>query len=242
MMNTLLKTGKIQAISFDGDMTLWDFDKVMRHSLSQTLSELRHRLPNAATDQLTIEDMIVLRNEVAESLRGKVTNLEEIRLQSFIYTLQKVGSTDLELAADLNKIYLKHRFENIELYDDVQPTLRFLSHHLPCGLISNGNSYPERCGFSGLFSFVVFSQDVGVEKPNPAIFYHALKQLRCLPQQLIHVGDSLESDVGGAKAVGAISIWLNRYNQQNTSTIVPDFEIRTLKELPEIMSGSVLNR
>jgi phosphoglycolate phosphatase-like HAD superfamily hydrolase len=35
----------IRAISFDGDMTLWDFEKVMRHSLGLVLAELRTYRP-----------------------------------------------------------------------------------------------------------------------------------------------------------------------------------------------------
>jgi len=36
---------RIRAISFDGDMTLWDFEAVMRHALGHTLTELQAHLP-----------------------------------------------------------------------------------------------------------------------------------------------------------------------------------------------------
>ena len=36
---------KVSAISFDADMTLWDLDKVMRHALEHTLTELRRQIP-----------------------------------------------------------------------------------------------------------------------------------------------------------------------------------------------------
>ena len=179
--------------------------------------------------------MINLREEVAKSLKGKVTNLKEIRLQAFIHTLKHVGSDNLELANHLNAVYFKHRFEDIELYDDVRPTLEYLIRHRPCGLISNGNTDPDRCGLSGIFSFVLFSQDVGVEKPDPAIFACALEQIDCQPEQLVHVGDSLESDIAGAKAAGAVSVWLNRDRQKNNSSVVPDFEISSLSELLNII-------
>ena len=81
-MDSPSKIQQCQVISFDGDMTLWDFDKVMRHSLSCTLNELKQKLPNAATAKLTIDDMINLREEVAKSLKSKVTSLKEIRLQA----------------------------------------------------------------------------------------------------------------------------------------------------------------
>jgi len=47
------------------------------------------------------------------------------------------------LAKYLNEIYLKHRFEDIELYDDVLPTLNALKKKYSLIIISNGNSYPE---------------------------------------------------------------------------------------------------
>ena len=74
---------QIKAISFDGDMTLWNFEKVMRHSLSHALEELRRRVPNQASSDLTIDKMIEIRNSVAAALSGKVFNLEEIRLHAF---------------------------------------------------------------------------------------------------------------------------------------------------------------
>ena len=235
-MSNLAKVTQYQAISFDGDMTLWDFEKVMRHSLSKVLVHLKQELPTA---EISVEDMIRIRNGVAESLRGQVTNLEQIRLQAFIQTLKYLDVDDPKLAAHLNALYLKHRFEDIELYDDVKPTLNHLNNLLFCGLISNGNSYPERCGLEDIFSFVIFSQEVGIEKPDPAIFEVAFREVGCEAEALIHVGDSLESDVAGANAVGAVSVWLNRDNRENTSSIVPDFEINTLRELFEIIPASV---
>lgn len=34
------------------------------------------------------------------------------------------------------------------------------------GLVSNGNSYPERSGLDGRFAFTVFAHDHGVHKPD----------------------------------------------------------------------------
>ena len=48
---------RITTISFDGDMTLWDFNKVMQHSLAITLEELRRQLPGKSTSELSIEKM-----------------------------------------------------------------------------------------------------------------------------------------------------------------------------------------
>ncbi len=44
----------LTTISFDGDGTLWDFRKVMRHSLGHTLAELRRLAPSAAVGWPTL--------------------------------------------------------------------------------------------------------------------------------------------------------------------------------------------
>ena len=54
----------------------------MRHSLGYALEELRKCLPGEASANLTIDQMIEIRNEVAAQLKGKSTNLEEIRLSA----------------------------------------------------------------------------------------------------------------------------------------------------------------
>ena len=226
---------QIKAISFDGDMTLWDFKKVMRHSLSLVLDELMHRVPNKSVRDLTIDKMIEIRNSVAVELKGCIVNWEEIRLQAFKRTLTFVGYTNDSLAEELNALYLKHRFEDIELYPDVISTLDFLHHDFLIGLLSNGNGYPERCGLPGCFNFVVFSQDVGVEKPDDSIFLTTCKKAGCKPNELMHVGDSLKSDVAGANKVGATSVWLNRDSKQNDSNLIPDYEIESLDELTKII-------
>ena len=191
----------ITAISFDGDGTLWDFDKVMRHALECALTELRSHAGKSA-GSLTIDTMISLRNQVAGELKGKITNLEQVRLAAFQRTLQHIGIFDDALARHLNAVYLKHRFEDIDLFPDVLPTLDALQGRYTLGLLSNGNSYPERCGLGGRLQFVVFSQDHGIEKPDPRLFEIAMERAGLTKHELLHVGDSLASDVGGARRAG----------------------------------------
>ena len=145
----------IRAVSFDGDGTLWDFDKVLHHSLSCVLEELEKVDPKSAC-MLTIEKMIHIRRRVAEQLKGKVSNLEIVRLEAFRQTLKDIGRPNSELASHLNQVYLKHRFEDVELFSDVLPTLEALREKYVSGLLSNGNSYPEKCGLENVFQFFIF--------------------------------------------------------------------------------------
>lgn len=226
----------IKAISFDGDMTLWDFESVMRHSLGLTLALLRERVPGPASEAMTVDRMIEIRNLVAAELGRSNAKLEEIRLWAFTHTIEAVGGSDLGLAEELNALYRAHRFEDIEVYPDVIPTLDALGPHYTLGLLSNGNGYPERCGLPGRFDFVVFAQDVGIAKPAPAIFLSACREAGCAPCELMHIGDSLQSDVQGARGVGAVSVWLNRDGRSNTTDLQPDYEIRSLCEIVDLLA------
>jgi hypothetical protein len=71
----LPQLSRIRAISFDGDMTLWDFDKVMRRSLAYALAELRRARPGGASAKLTIDKMIEIRDAVSEELKGRLSAL-----------------------------------------------------------------------------------------------------------------------------------------------------------------------
>lgn len=221
---------RITTISFDADGTLWDFEKVMRRALRLTLDELCHLAPEIG-NLLTIEAMIAVRNRVADELKGHVTNLEAVRLEAFRHTLAGVGHLDEPLARHLNGFYLAHRFSDIELFPDVIPALDALGAGYRIGLLSNGNSYPDRCGLDGRFQFVIFSQDHGVEKPDPRIFAIALEQAGCARDQLLHVGDSLQNDVLGAQRAGIAAVWLNRAGMPSPTDVQSDLEVSSLLEL-----------
>ena len=60
------------------------------------------------------------------------------------------------------------------------------------------------------FEFVVTSEDVRGYKPRPEMFARALSLLGVRPDEALHVGDSLSSDVAGAKAAGIAAVWINR--------------------------------
>ncbi len=221
----------ITTLSFDGDGTLWDFDRAMRRALGLTLAELRRWEPDARVSQLDVDAMVAIRNATATELQGKETNLERIRLHAFRRTLAPCGIVDEALACHLNAFYLQHRFSGIELYPDVILTLDRLKTRFIIGLLSNGNSYPDRCGLADFFRFVVFSQDYGIAKPDPGIFEIVMAQAACSAGELLHIGDSLECDVAGAHNAGARSVWLNRGRVPNATGITPNDEITSLSEL-----------
>jgi HAD superfamily hydrolase (TIGR01509 family) len=82
---------------------------------------------------------------------------------------------------------------------------------LPVGIISNSEGHlaelVEELGYSALFTVVIDSGRVGVDKPDPRIFELAAQALGVELSQIVHVGDAWEADVLGARAAGARAIW-----------------------------------
>jgi 2-haloacid dehalogenase/putative hydrolase of the HAD superfamily len=94
-------------------------------------------------------------------------------------------------------------------------------------------------------SEIITSEKVRSYKPRPELFLEALNRHKLKPNEVIHIGDSITSDVGGAGNLGIKTIWLNRLNKQKPEGIEPDHTCRDLKEakkilLDEIDKGSIV--
>jgi putative hydrolase of the HAD superfamily len=103
---------------------------------------------------------------------------------------------------------------------------------LKTGIVANAWPEPgrllrrdaEQLGIAGRMDVIVFSTDVGVCKPEPAIFLHALEQLGVDPVDAVYVGDRVDVDVQGAADVGMTTIQALWFNADDTPAAVePDF-------------------
>jgi putative hydrolase of the HAD superfamily len=62
------------------------------------------------------------------------------------------------------------------------------------------------------FETIIVSCEVGFAKPSPVIFEHASKKTGVAPGQILHVGDSFNDDVAGARAAGCRALLIDRAN------------------------------
>jgi putative hydrolase of the HAD superfamily len=89
-----------------------------------------------------------------------------------------------------------------------------LAAEVPVALVTNGppdiqRLKIEQAGFAPHLSAVVISGEIGIGKPDPAIFGHALELLGVAPEHAVMVGDSWERDVTGALSVGMRAVWIS---------------------------------
>ena len=64
----------------------------------------------------------------------------------------------------------------------------------------------EHFGLAAHLDAMVFSEEVGLRKPDPELYLRCCRQLGVEPSEAMHVGDSLEGDVGGARAAGMTTV------------------------------------
>jgi HAD superfamily hydrolase (TIGR01549 family) len=103
--------------------------------------------------------------------------------------------------------------ENFELFEDALPVLEELrASALRIGLVSNGiRDLTEFVAHHRLdVDAIVDSRSHGRVKPHPTIFQAALELLGVAPAEAVMVGDSLEEDVEGARALGMRAILVDR--------------------------------
>jgi HAD superfamily hydrolase (TIGR01549 family) len=103
------------------------------------------------------------------------------------------------------------------VFEDVFPTMAELHKRgFQLGIVTNrqygGQPFEEdlrELGFLDYFAprAIAVSADLGIRKPTPEIFLHALNGLGIPPEEAAMVGDSLRADIAGAKRLGIFAIW-----------------------------------
>jgi putative hydrolase of the HAD superfamily len=119
-------------------------------------------------------------------------------------------------------------------YPDALPTLEALRDHRLV-VVSNWDcSLADWLGPAGLLEHVdavVTSAEAGVAKPDPAIFERALDLAGAVADEAVHVGDSLDNDVAGARAAGIRPVLVARDGDAPAGVEA----IRSLAELPALL-------
>lgn len=110
------------------------------------------------------------------------------------------------------------------------------------GLVSNiwapsaaCRSELKRAGILDLFHSIVYSSDWQIVKPAAKLFEIALAEFDVPRSRTLFVGDSLQRDVAGARAVGLSTVWIQTDRPDGSlDDVFPDRIISDLRELPHV--------
>ncbi len=135
------------------------------------------------------------------------------------------------------------------VYPWVRPALADLhAMGLRMGVISNtvmpGDVLRQHFADSGIwefFEFTVFSGGFGTNKPDPALFRHALDAMDLAAEETWYVGDKPQRDVCGAHSVGMTAVLVDSAHTgriHDAPENVPEHRIPNIGGLPVLLGGS----
>ena len=214
----------IRGIAFDLDGTLFDHDGAEYAALAKLYPTLN--AGDAGPRQwLEFPDFAAAWHDAAERgwqryVAGELSFAAQRtwRVQQVMALQEESGAgrqplTEQEVESIFTR-YLALYEESWSLYPDSVPCLEALSAY-PLGVITNGDGVQQRqkldrTGIAERFVSVVISGEVGVAKPQRAIFDRSARELGLQPDELLFIGDNPENDVYGATQAGWHAVWLNR--------------------------------
>jgi putative hydrolase of the HAD superfamily len=225
---------KYKHIFFDLDHTIWDFDR----NAEETLHELfiMHRLQEVGlpSADLFIETYTRNNHELWAQYHTGVITKEELRDARFKRTFIQLGLHPDLIPADFEDAYVRLCPTKTNLFPHAHETLQYLQGKYTLHLISNGFKESQQLKISGTnlggyFQNIIVSEDVGVNKPDKAIFEYAVNLAGTNKAESVMIGDSLEADIYGALNYGMDAIFFNPFSAPKPDDV--PIQITHLKEL-----------
>ena len=225
-------TGDIRAICLDIDDTLVDYLASGRAGLAALIGSDRAWAQWAEHTELHYDRF----------LAGEV-DFDTMRLQRTKAFFAERGEVLSDAEAVLREARRMEAMRGAwRLFDDALPCLHLLrSAGLLLAAITNAPSKHQRSklatvGLIDTFDVLVIAEEVGMAKPDPAIFHLACKRLGVRPHQTVHVGDRLDLDAQAAVDAGLRGVWLDRCR---TALVAPRgvHVINGLLELPDLLAA-----
>jgi putative hydrolase of the HAD superfamily len=219
-------------IFFDIDGTLIDHASA---SAAASLSFYDHfcgRIPISRED-FPAEYEKILNKHFDRFCRGEISIWEQRRERMRdVFGAPELSDSE---AHERYGVFIREYEPQTRAFEDAEPCLAKLEGEL-LGVISNGAREQQigklqRAGLLKYFSVMVFSEDVGLGKPDASIFLEACRRAGESPAKCTHIGDNIEADVIPSRALGMRGVCLDRNGLQRIEPPV----IHTLVEVSAVL-------
>jgi HAD superfamily hydrolase (TIGR01549 family) len=189
----------VEWVFFDVGNVLFNDDAQAFTAYRIAYSAIQRRHPD-----YSFEDMLAEREELARAGESWIMR----RIVTRRMPDEELEPLFREIARELDRLY----DENHLLNPGVPEVLVELRQEFRLGIIANQTpecrGSLERRELLKLFDVVAISDELGVSKPNPAIFQWAMRESAVAPERSVMVGDRMDNDVIPASELGMRSVWL----------------------------------
>lgn len=217
---------KVKAATFDIGGVLYS-DDAFKRAIFSALNQLT-TVSKSDFDQVYLSHL----KSQSGSLRSKLC-------KAFLGSLDKKS----ELMKLTNIRWLFN--DNDQYQDGRECLIKLKQAGFRIGIVANQpKSSADRLKQDDLMKYIDFlgiSAIVGFEKPDPAFFKLAIEELALAAEEIIHIGNRIDTDVRPAKALGMKTVWVRRGEANpepsKDELAAADITVSDLKSLPELISS-----
>lgn len=237
----------IRAILFDLGNTLLEAEARPFRELFQDAAALLHAsLTARQVDLPDAERFVGEFEDVFSALEDRAGEANSSVVRRSVTTLLErygVNLSSEELREALYPFYEAMSQQVVEYPDTLRSLVELKQSGMRLGIVAN-TIWPKefhlrdlaRVELLSLIDVLVFSSDVGIEKPSPEIFQRALDLLEVEAEEAVFVGDSVAEDIAGAQAAGIRAIQkFHPRAAKNNGPVRPDGHVEALNQLPALL-------
>lgn len=201
----------IQHVFFDLDHTLWDFEKNSDLTFQKVFNN--NKINTNLGSFLQIYKPLNL--EYWKLYREEKVSKSELRYGRLKKSFDAINYTISDALIDkIAEDYIDSLADFNHLFDGTLEVLDYLKEKYKLHIITNGfeEIQSKKMINSNIFHYfdkVITSESVGVKKPNPKVFNHALNIASAAKENSIMIGDNIEADIEGALNIGMKAIHCN---------------------------------
>lgn len=227
-----MKLDNIKHIFFDLDHTLWDFDKNSALTFQKIFNHNNIEVELASF--LKVYEPLNL--SYWKLYREDKIDKKSLRYRRLADTFKSIGYQVSDIVIhQLSEDYITFLTTYNHLFDNTVEILEYLNPKYNLHIITNGfkevqHGKLQKAKIDHYFKTVTNSEMVGVKKPNPKIFHHALQIANAVPEQSIMIGDNYEADILGALNIGLDAICFNYHDENLEANIKQVNQLIDLKK------------
>lgn len=221
-------------IFFDLDRTLWDFETNSHETLLEICKKYDLKKLGILNYIQFIKEYKIINEKLWNLYRLDKISQKDLRRERFQQTLALYNIKDSDLSEKIGEDYIEICPRKTKLYPYTFEVLDYLKSKYQLHIITNGfhNTQHIKLDHARLkpyFNQIITSEELGVKKPNPKIFKHALLQTKAIETESVYIGDDLEVDILGCQNCGIDGVFFNPKKIEHQEN--PKYEISCLSEL-----------
>ncbi len=205
----------IDTVLFDLDDTLHDDTAAYQEAARLVAVDVAraHGIDPAALLTAYIEQAQAFWKKL--SVEHLTAGITDARAQLWADALHSVGIDDVALAARSAADYTRLRADELELSPGALECIEALRvRGCKLGIVTNGFAATHhekiaRLGLTPHFDALFIADEMGMVKPDPAVFRHACQVLGSVPERTAMVGDRYDRDISGAKLAGLFTVLID---------------------------------